>query len=207
MSGGVFHDLSDVACIIDIFVKFMDEALRQEMLQKGVLGPPEGPLLVVKEGSTFPNMMNFRTRIFRSSPRIGLKHVNVVRYFHVLENHPAIVEHFERLAQFEAGGRQGAPPRAPDDFEDPAGLIVVPPWRVTTTKLKSGDNKISVNFNNIVSPRGSVRKPLVNIFSKVGKINLLGLDTTESALAIYDFLGKVLRLNWSRLVRIIPRPD
>ena len=169
--------------------------------------PPEGPILIIKPESLFPNMMNFKSSICRSSPRIGLKHVNVVNYFQTIESSPVIMEYFRRLDEFEKNKEQGAPPSAPEDYETPAGVIVAPPWRVSATSPQGEDIKISFNFNSIKSPRGTERKPLVNIFSKEGKFNLLGLDTFESAETIHTYFQKVLTLNWSKLVRIIPRPD
>jgi len=202
VSGGIRPDLSDVTSIIELTVDYINEELKKVMEN-----PPEGPILVIKPGSLFPNMMNFKSSIWRTSPRIGLKHVNVVQYFQTLENHPVIVEYFGRLAEFEKNQEQGVPPSVPEDFEAPAGMIVVPPWRVSATSPQGEDIKISFNFNGIKSPRGTERKPLVNIFSKEGKFNLLGLDTFESAETIHAYFQKVLSLNWSRLVRIIPRPD
>ena len=202
VSGGIRPDLSDVTSIIEITVDYINEELKQAMEN-----PPEGPILIIKPESLFPNMMNFKSSICRSSPRIGLKHVNVVNYFQTIESSPVIMEYFRRLDEFEKNKEQGAPPSAPEDYETPAGVIVAPPWRVSATSPQGEDIKISFNFNSIKSPRGTERKPLVNIFSKEGKFNLLGLDTFESAETIHTYFQKVLTLNWSKLVRIIPRPD
>lgn len=202
VSGGVKDDLSDVTNIIEITVDYINEELKKVMET-----PPAGPILIIKPESMFPNMMNFKSSICRSSPRIGLKHVNVVNYFQTLENHPTIVEYFRQLDIFEKNKDQGVAPTVPEDFEAPTGMIVIPPWRISATSPQGEDIKISFNFNGIKSPRGTERKPLVNIFSKEGKFNLLGLDTFESAETIHNYFKKVLNLNWSKLIRIIPQPD
>jgi len=178
--GVVCPDLSDGGAVLRAFVGYLNEL--------GVgdrAGPelPPTPIGIVHEG---PNMLNYKWRLVRNSPRILIDTCALADYFTLLEMGRLVAgmvptsAHLARFAEWPA--------------------VLLPPYPIRETKPPTDDVKVSFRFKT-----GS-RSPRVNVFQE-GKMNVLGAQTEESVHSIYAFFEQLFEANWYRLVCLQPRHD
>lgn len=75
------------------------------------------------------------------------------------------------------------------------------PFPLKEIKSPVDDIKVSFRFQTSVK-----RAPRINIFQE-GKINVLGSESVESAILIYQFLEDIFKYNWRALINIKPEKD
>jgi len=133
-----------------------------------------------------PNMINYKFRLVRNSPRILVNLYALSAYLCLLEHTKAVEG--TPLTETQAARFAGWP------------AVVLPPYPVRETKAPTDDVKVSFRFLE------ARRVPRLNIFQE-GKVNILGADSEESAARIYDFFARLFAENWSMLVALQPRRD
>lgn len=136
--------------------------------------------------SSRPNMINFKFRIVRASPRILIDLYCMADYFVALEEHKVVAG--RALTEREQDAALDAVPHGT--------ALVVPPFAVRETKPPIEDVKLTFKF-------GRVR---VKIFQR-GKVNILGADSFEAAHAIHAYLADLLEANRAKFIRVQPRSD
>lgn len=147
---------------------------------------PDGDPLPINVVSSRPNMINFKFRVKRASPRILIDLHCMADYFVVLEQCKILQE--KPLDQAEA-----------DRILDllPHGTVLLPPpLPVRETKPPIEDVKLTFKF-------GRVR---VKIFQR-GKVNILGADSFGVAEKIHGYLAGLIAANHDRFIRLQPRSD
>jgi hypothetical protein len=199
--GVIMPDLSDGHLVLESFVAYLNE------LGVGTPGPDGAPMPVTIARER-PNMINYKFRLVRHSPRILLDLVALADYLRLLEESKLTGANLAaRLA--EPPGKRGHPLAkfvAEEWREDPCGPsgphegLALPPYPIRETKPPVDDVKISFRF------QGENRNPRVNVFQE-GKVNILGADSVESAHQIYAFFVDMFAKNWARLVTLQPRRD
>ena len=138
----------------------------------------EGDPLNIAVIRSRPNMINFKFRIKRASPRV--------------------LVHFLKLDLKDAEGKTISSKEADAILDKlPHGTsMVAPPFPVRETKPPIEDVKLTFKF-------GKIR---VKIFQR-GKINILGSDSFESANKIHSYLTDLLVANRRQFTRLQPRSD
>ena len=132
-------------------------------------------------------MINFKSTLIRTSPRILINLNSVARYFQLLEE-----------LQIDINSNI-------EDYRHHFiawNTLVLPPFLIRETKPPDG--KVSFKFKKI-AVAGKDRCPRLNIFRE-GKINILGADTIESATLIYEFMKKLFDENWKQFICLKPKP-
>ncbi len=149
--------------------------------------PPEGAprkrITIVKQ---HPNMLNYKFRVNRNSPRILIKLANLAKYLQNME----ITKTCEGspLAENQMFRFDGWP------------TVVFPPFIIRETKPPTDNVNVSFRFD-----AGNSR-PRVNVFQE-GKVNILGAKSYEVADKIYEFFVRLFTLDWDMLVSLMPRRD
>lgn len=80
-------------------------------------------------------------------------------------------------------------------------ILIKPPY--TIREIKSPIDDIKLSFRIQTSEK---RLPRVNIFQE-GKVNILGIETTDSVKLIYTFINEIFRHNWVKFINIKPKKD
>lgn len=146
---------------------------------------PHRPITIRSQG---PNMINFKFRLCRSSPRILVDHLALTRYLCLLKASGAVAA-------------PGAPRNARSERWE--GVVVLPPFCVHEVKPPAEDVKVSFRFQGAAPGK---KGPRVNVFQG-GKVNILGADSVDTAERVYAFFTELFALNWAHLVSIEPRRD
>ncbi len=133
-----------------------------------------------------PNMINFKFRIKRASPRILIDLYCMAEYFITLEELKVLEG--KLLGQKESDAIIDRLPHG--------STLVPPPFLVRETKPPIEDVKLTFKF-------GRIR---VKIFQR-GKVNILGSDSFESAHKIHQYLSQLIQTNRSKFIRLQPRSD
>lgn len=195
--GVIRADLSDGPEVLRALVDYLDE------LQ--VADPPsddedEDPLqrqrqqqrvckdIVIR--SHGPNMLNYKFRLRRNSPRILIDLRSITQCFRALEASKAIAG--AALTEAQADQLRG--------WED-----VLPPFFVRETKPPTDGIKMAFRFTK-PGQRGGTRRRRVNVFQS-GKVNILGAETVEDSEKIYGYFVRLFAANWSKFVCLQPRRD
>lgn len=175
--GVLCPDLSDGRVVLAAFVAYLNEyKLGAE---------PETPITITCEA---PNMLDYKFKLIRSTPRMLIDLAALTRYLGGLE--------------LAARGARGAPlaAEAAARLFDGWPAVVHPPYPVRETKPSTDDVKVSFRL------QGETRTPRINVFQS-GKVNILGADSLVMAERIYDFFVDLFSANWARLVCLRPRCD
>jgi hypothetical protein len=178
--GVVCADLSDGSAVLEAYVGYLNELGVGDRLPDSDL---RAPVKVDYEG---PNMMNYKWRLVRNSPRILINTAALAEYLVALETERLIEGKKARRAQL---ARFAGWPH-----------VLLPPFPVRETKPPTDDVKVSFRF------QCGERAPRVNVFQE-GKMNILGANSVQTAQQIYDFFVRLFETNWSRLVCLQPRQD
>jgi hypothetical protein len=133
-----------------------------------------------------PNMINFKFRIKRASPRIMFDLHCMGSYFNTLEE-KKVVEG-KACSQKEGDAILDALPHGT--------VLVPPPFPVRETKPPIEDVKLTFKF-------GRIR---VKIFQR-GKVNILGSDSFASAHKIHQYMEALIQTNHAKFVRLQPKSD
>jgi hypothetical protein len=183
--GVIRPDLSDGHEVLVAFVDFLNGlGVGDEYGEPDAQGVR--PRRRVTLDSEQHNMLNYKFRMCRQSPRIIVDLHALAAYMRALESAGAdrdtqLTE--QQVACFALWPR-----------------IVLPPYRVRETKPPIDDVKVSFHF------QGASRAPRINVFQK-GKVNILGAETAQFAENIYAFFTALFLENWSVLVCLQPRSD
>ncbi len=180
--GVVCPDLSDGGAALRAFVGYLNE------LGVGDQTEPEhaeqrAQIGIINEG---PNMMNYKWRLIRNSPRILIDTCALADYMALLESERLVAGKEPTITQMALFAAWPA--------------AVLPPYPIREVSPPSGDVKVSFRF------KIGIRTPRVNVFQE-GKMNVLGANSEESVLQIYAFFEQLFEVNWSRLVCLQPRHD
>ena len=180
--GTLMPDLSDGRAALQAWVDFLNESSA---------GDPDGQggskKIEVKWSQA--NMINFKSQVRRTSPRVLLNLHDLARYLQQLEDRVIV-----------AGKTSHAGMQFVAKFLPEGTTLVAPPFQICETKPPIEDVKLSFR---IAFPDRKVR---VNIFQRC-KINILGADSLETGQTIYDWLRTLFETNWSCFVRLQPRRD
>jgi hypothetical protein len=142
--------------------------------------------LQINVTSSRPNMINFKFRIRRASPRILIDLYCMAEYFITLEDLKVLEG--KSLSQKESDAIVNKLPHG--------STLIPPPFHVRETKPPIEDVKLTFKF-------GRIR---VKIFQR-GKVNILGSDSFESANKIHRYLTQLIQANRSKFIRLQPKSD
>lgn len=177
--GSLMPDMSDSMEAVNVLV---------DLLNYHGLGNADehGDPMPITIKTARPNMINFKFRIKRASPRILLDLYSLGAYFEVLEKRKIVVGNVLRGDEAD---------KVLDDL--PHGTTLIPPpFVIRETKPPIEDVKLTFKFRRI----------RIKIFMR-GKINILGADSFESANKIHQYMSELLRTNHSKFIRIQPKSD
>lgn len=129
-----------------------------------------------------PKMVNYKFKINKNSDRILINLISLATYLQFIENNKLISSNSPTLQLNQLWN------------------MIYPDYYIKETKFPFEDIKISfrIQINN--------RMPRINIFQE-GKINILGAETHESAIYIYQFLTQIFTNNWKLLINVRPIKD
>lgn len=193
--GTVLPDLSDGHCVLQALVDYLNE-----------LGVGKGGELI-RIKSELPNMLNYKFRIRRNSPRVLIDLLRLAEYMELLEQAGAVAVAANAVAV--AANAEGAAPAAAAApvpalealfAEKGWPAVVLPPYLVREVKAPTDDMKTSFRFK---ADKGA---PLINVF-QAGKINILGAKTVESGRQIHAYFTRLFTRLWDRLICLQPRRD
>lgn len=190
--GTVKPDLSDGKKVLELWVNFLNRSkfgVRDEKKNSKKIR-----ILWAR-----PNMINYKFRVKRNTPRALVNLSALASYFYILEETCLCLSDLKESKDPDVPSIAATTEKMINE-KLPGIVVVIPPAPIGKTKPPVEDVKLTfcMCFDS--------RKVRVNIFQK-GKINILGADSTEHGLAIYEFLDKLFRENWCTLIRLQPRSD
>lgn len=198
--GVICADHSDGHVVLMAFVNFLN------------LVGLDNPVTIIRE---YPNMLDYKFRINRTSPRILFNLKSLIQYLGVFETTQVIAGASERLEdalEIVAIYKQGKMKEMKEMRKSPispemiatvraalAGWdIVIPPMLVRETKF---GGRTSLKFCSTC-----LRHPKVN-FYQLGKVNFLGIESSETCQVLYRFFLELFTRNWSKLVCLQLKTD
>lgn len=187
--GVVLPDLADGPLVLAAFVGYLNELGVGDAEEPDADKGPEGGAprrRAVTIASERPNMINYKFRLVRNSPRVLVNLVALSSYLTLLEYTKAVEG--TPLTARQAQRFAGWP------------VVVLPPYPVRETKSPTDDVKVSFRFKEGSS------SPRLNIFQE-GKVNILGANSGAAAEKIYAFFASLFVENWQTLVSLQPRRD
>jgi len=185
--GVICPDLSDAKVVLDALVNYLNEFeigdlvvdVEEHIDENCELIPAVMKRLPVTLESHSPNMLNYKFRINRNSPRILVNLREFANLMFQLETTKAV-----RGKPREVGWPQFA----------------LPPFPVREVNPPNDDVKVSFRFENIG------RSPRINVF-QTGKINILGANSVAFAHVTYNYFAELFAENWLLLICLQPRRD